>query len=130
MIPRLLAPESWMDLAVCPEVDPELFFPDEGAITSLSAPVRVLCRSCEVRPQCLSYALTHHVEGIWGGFTERARARVRAQHRAGRPLEDIIAEDDEAWFASVEAAQESRARELIRARDRRREKSQQSGRAA
>lgn len=130
MIPRDLRPEPRMARAVCPEVDPELFFPEDNSITSLGAPVRVLCRSCEVRLECLTYALDHHEAGVWGGFTEAARTRIVTQRNRGRRLEDIIAEDNEAWFAYVEAQQEAAARERQQAKDRRRERAQQLGRAA
>jgi len=109
MIPRTLQPEPWMDLAVCQEFDPELWFPEENSVTALGSPVRALCRSCEVRLQCLTFALQHGEEGIWGGFTGSVRRKILTQHNHGRPLEDIIAEDDEAWFASVEAQQQRRA---------------------
>lgn len=106
---RLLRPEPWMDRSVCGEVDPEIFFPELGAITSQGSPVRALCRSCDVRVQCLSFAIEHGEEGIWGGFTGRARESVRARHRAGVPLEDIIAEDDENYFRHAEWSAETAA---------------------
>lgn len=111
-------PPDWTRLAVCAEVDPDLWFPADGAITTLAAPVRVLCRSCEVRLPCLSWALDHGEEGIWGGFTERAREGVLTQYRAGRPLKDIIAEDNEKFFRHAEQAAEAvaAAAELRKAR--------------
>ena len=131
---RMPRPRSWADLAVCAETDPELFFPANGTVTALAAPVRVLCRSCEVREDCLRFAFEHHEQGIWGGFTEQARSKLLTRHRKGTPLADIIAEDDAAYFASAEAELEARRERLERRRalerEQRREKARQIRRAA
>ena len=65
---------SWRERALCAEVDPELFFPDKGGST---AEAKKVCRSCEVRPECLAYALEHdEPAGVWGGLSERERRQV------------------------------------------------------
>jgi len=126
VIPRVMRPEPWTKRALCPEVDPELFFPADGSVITLGSPVRVLCRSCEVRLECLRYALDHCEEGIWGGFTESARIKILTEHNKGRPLEDIIAADNETWFATVEAGRVSaRAAQRVRERERMRAKAAQ-----
>lgn len=64
---------------VCSQVDPELFFPDNklDAAKKIKT-VRPLCASCEFRKPCLEYALKHKdLYGIWGGFTEQERKRMR-----------------------------------------------------
>jgi WhiB family redox-sensing transcriptional regulator len=39
-----------------------------------------VCRGCEVRQQCLDYALANGEKfGIWGGLSERERRRLRRQ---------------------------------------------------
>ena len=44
-----------------------------------------MCRSCEVRVECLEYALSHAEKfGIWGGLSERERRRVRRQRALDR----------------------------------------------
>ena len=68
---------TWQDKALCAQVDPEIFFPDKGGSTR--NPKRV-CAMCEVRAECLDYALTHEDAGrfgIWGGFSERERRRLK-----------------------------------------------------
>jgi len=59
-----------MDRARCREVDPELFFPERPAnmrIERFRQAVAV-CRTCEVRAECYSYAYDNNVtDGIWGG---------------------------------------------------------------
>jgi WhiB family redox-sensing transcriptional regulator len=76
VFPAALAEDlTWQDLALCAETDPEAFFPEKGGSTR--EPKRV-CRSCEVRPECLAYALEHDIRwGIWGGTSELERRRLR-----------------------------------------------------
>lgn len=67
--------EKWMDAALCAQVDPEAFFPEVGGSTFHAKNV---CASCEVRSQCLEYALRNDERyGIWGGTSERERRRMR-----------------------------------------------------
>jgi WhiB family transcriptional regulator, redox-sensing transcriptional regulator len=71
---------SWQDKARCAEVDPERWFPEKGG--SVREAKRV-CRSCEVRPECLDYALEHGERfGIWGGMSERERRRLTSERTA------------------------------------------------
>jgi WhiB family redox-sensing transcriptional regulator len=94
---------QWTELAVCTEVGTDLFYPEEGTSTAVAA--TAVCRSCEVRLTCLRDALTRPgEEGVWGGFSERARGRVTREHEAGKPLEDIIADDDARYYDRIEAA--------------------------
>jgi WhiB family redox-sensing transcriptional regulator len=66
---------TWQALARCAEVDAEAFFPEKGGST---APAKKVCLSCEVRTECLEYALEHDERfGIWGGLSERQRRRLR-----------------------------------------------------
>jgi len=72
---RTRADTSWQARANCIGVDPDLFFPEHGE--SL-APAKAVCSGCEVRAECLDYALAtgqHH--GVWGGTSERERKRTR-----------------------------------------------------
>jgi WhiB family transcriptional regulator, redox-sensing transcriptional regulator len=72
----------WQEEANCLGVDPDLFFPERGASTREA---KAVCRSCEVRVDCLEYALAHGEKfGIWGGLSERERRRVRRQRALER----------------------------------------------
>lgn len=74
-----LAEASWQDSALCAQTDPEAFFPEKGGSTREAKRV---CLACEVRAECLEYALLHDERfGIWGGLSERERRRLR--RRAG-----------------------------------------------
>lgn len=98
---------GWMDDAVCLQVGPEPFFEEvQGGADPVQA--KALCRSCMSRTACLSWALEHSIrDGVFGGYTERPRLRIARLHRAGKPLEDIIAEDDAKFYARHEAEQEA-----------------------
>ena len=67
----------WQERANCLGVDPDLFFPERGASTKEAKSV---CGGCEVKSECLEYALRHGEKfGIWGGMSERERRRIRRQ---------------------------------------------------
>ena len=67
--------QDWQDRALCAQTDPEAFFPEKGGSTREAKKV---CRSCEVRAECLEYALEHDERfGIWGGLSERERRRIK-----------------------------------------------------
>lgn len=72
-------PLSWQTDALCAQTDPEAFFPEKGGSTR---DAKKICMSCEVRAQCLQYALENDERfGIWGGLSERERRKLRK--RAG-----------------------------------------------
>lgn len=66
--------QGWQDRALCAQTDPDAFFPEKGGSTREAKRV---CRSCEVRAECLDYALDRGERfGIWGGMSERERRRL------------------------------------------------------
>ena len=66
---------SWQERSLCAQTDPEAFFPEKGGSTREAKKV---CVSCDVRSQCLEYALEHDERfGIWGGLSERERRRLK-----------------------------------------------------
>ncbi len=72
-------PLAWQSDALCAQTDPEAFFPEKGGSTR---DAKKICASCEVRAQCLEYALQNDERfGIWGGLSERERRKLRK--RAG-----------------------------------------------
>jgi WhiB family redox-sensing transcriptional regulator len=67
--------EGWQERALCAQTDPEAFFPEKGGSTREA---KRICSGCEVRAECLDYALGHDERfGIWGGLSERERRRLR-----------------------------------------------------
>jgi WhiB family redox-sensing transcriptional regulator len=94
---------DWRALGACRDEDPELFFPVAQAGPGLVQlnKARAICARCEVRSECLSFALeTVQDHGVWGGKSEderralrrarlrrssRARAAAQARQQAVRP---------------------------------------------
>ncbi len=67
--------DQWQDRALCAQTDPEAFFPEKGGSTREA---KKICLGCEVRTECLEYALAHDERfGIWGGLSERERRRLK-----------------------------------------------------
>jgi WhiB family redox-sensing transcriptional regulator len=68
---------GWQDRALCAQTDPEAFFPEKGGSTREA---KMVCRGCDVRVECLEYALAHDERfGIWGGLSERERRRMKRE---------------------------------------------------
>ncbi len=60
--------------ALCAQTDPEAFFPEAGGS---GRDAKKICTRCEVRTECLEWALaTDQRFGVWGGTSERERARL------------------------------------------------------
>ena len=66
---------AWQADALCAQTDPEAFFPEKGGSTR---DAKKICTTCDVRSQCLDYALQNDERfGIWGGLSERERRKLR-----------------------------------------------------
>ncbi len=72
---------EWASKAACRNIDPDTLFV-QGAAQNR---VKAICLGCEVRTECLSYALDNRIEfGVWGGMTERERrALLRRRPNVG-----------------------------------------------
>jgi WhiB family redox-sensing transcriptional regulator len=69
----LLPAEPWLPDAACAQTDPEMFYPEKGGSTRQAKSV---CLVCEVRAECLDYALANDEQfGIWGGLSLRERRK-------------------------------------------------------
>jgi WhiB family redox-sensing transcriptional regulator len=66
---------SWQADALCSQTDPEAFFPEKGGSTR---DAKKICSGCDVKAQCLEYALANDERfGIWGGLSERERRKLK-----------------------------------------------------
>jgi len=66
---------GWQEEALCAQTDPEAFFPEKGGSTREA---KRICTGCDVRVECLEYALAKDERfGIWGGLSERERRRLK-----------------------------------------------------
>jgi WhiB family redox-sensing transcriptional regulator len=86
--PRITGPVRalpWADQALCANTDPELFFGDIGTtyVTvdgDRTMTAKAVCRRCPVIEPCRDYAMADpHLEGTWGGMTERERSDERGR---------------------------------------------------
>lgn len=67
--------QDWQERALCAQTDPEAFFPEKGGSTREA---KRICQGCDVRAECLEYALAHDERfGIWGGLSERERRKLK-----------------------------------------------------
>jgi WhiB family redox-sensing transcriptional regulator len=71
---------EWVHRARCKDEEPEIFFPvgNTGPAAQQIDVAKAICVSCEVRPECLEWALaTGQDAGVWGGLSEDERRAVR-----------------------------------------------------
>jgi len=74
--------EEWMARGLCRtrKLPRDTFYPDSSVGV---ARARRICARCPVKEQCLEYALENHQsDGIWGGTSERQRAKLQRRRRA------------------------------------------------
>jgi WhiB family transcriptional regulator, redox-sensing transcriptional regulator len=71
---------DWWSLGACSSADPELFFPisESGPSRRELSAAKAVCARCQVRRQCLDYALAAGpLHGVWGGTGEEDRRLLR-----------------------------------------------------
>jgi WhiB family redox-sensing transcriptional regulator len=66
-----------MDKANCVGTDQEAWHPGKGG--RVSGLQRRVCGACEVKGECLAYAIANRLPGIWGGMTDRERRSLRRE---------------------------------------------------
>jgi hypothetical protein len=70
----------------CASGDADLFFPEGPKERAIKLPIaRRVCSSCKFCEKCLSYALAHDVDGVWGGTTKRERRNIRKSKNLPSP---------------------------------------------
>jgi WhiB family transcriptional regulator, redox-sensing transcriptional regulator len=76
---------DWWSLGACLSADPELFFPvsESGRSRLQLSAAKAICARCQVRRQCLRYALAAGpLHGVWGGTGEDERRLLRRRDPA------------------------------------------------
>src|SRR5437870_4871804 len=71
---------EWVHRARCKDEDPELFFPvgNTGPAAAQIAAAKAVCMRCEVRTECLEWAMATGQDcGVWGGLSEDERRALR-----------------------------------------------------
>ena len=72
--------DSWRGRSACRDSDPDVFFPigTTGPALEQIETARRICGACDVRDECIEFALaTNQEAGIWGGTTEEERRKLR-----------------------------------------------------
>src|ERR1043165_7140090 len=78
---------DWRHRAVCLDEDPELFFPigNTGPAIMQIEEAKQVCRRCDVREQCLAWALEAGQDhGVWGGLSEDERRALKRRNARAR----------------------------------------------
>ena len=72
---------AWMSVAICAQIDPDLWFAEEGNYQA-SVEAKKICQTCPVVAECGEYAIRANIlYGIWGGMTLRERQAVKRRNR-------------------------------------------------
>jgi WhiB family redox-sensing transcriptional regulator len=79
---------AWMEWGLCRETDPAMFYPEQHE-SGLAHLAKKVCDTCEVRSDCLRYALNNMTDmhdagmfGIWGGTSRDERLRMTGRRAA------------------------------------------------
>ena len=87
MLSHPIASTDWRSRSACLDENPELFFPigtTGPAVTQVDEAKRV-CGQCEVRAECLTWALEENQDhGVWGGLSEDERRSLRRRNARAR----------------------------------------------
>ncbi len=78
---------AWREGAACRDSEPSLFFPSgtTGLAVDQIEEAKGICGTCFVHDDCLQYALqTNQEAGVWGGYAEDERRRLRKRWLAER----------------------------------------------
>lgn len=66
--------------SLCSSIGTELFYPDKNE-SHLAITAKNVCKSCDIRTECLEYAVLYESYGIWGGMTARERSAYRKANK-------------------------------------------------
>lgn len=110
---------DWRESAACGDHDPELFFPIQDDKPGYGARIHAqiqaakrVCRHCPVAGACLDFAIRNGERfGVWGGMTERERAR----HAGGRFAQTPTVQVDIPGHVRWAAYEVARLRQLMAA---------------
>ena len=78
---------DWRHRSACLDEDPELYFPigNTGPAILQIEEAKQVCRRCEVREQCLAWALEAGQDhGVWGGLSEDERRALKRRNARAR----------------------------------------------
>jgi hypothetical protein len=98
--------------ALCKREDPDLFFPGKPG-SEEEKQAKQICGRCQIRVECLQWALIHREYGVWGGTGEAERKAMTAGEPVNPAAAGNMAHDP---GPAAAASPESREPELIASR--------------
>lgn len=81
---------QWWIKAACLGEDTEMFFPigSTGRALEQTEQAKAICAVCEVRTECLEWAIVNNQQdGVWGGLPEDERRTLRRGLQRRRKLQ-------------------------------------------
>jgi WhiB family redox-sensing transcriptional regulator len=83
-------PSNWYEHAACLGYETDLWFPDAPQGRDYFALARQVCKTCEVKQECLDFALSFTSEndrfGMFGGLSPKQRMIIRNKQNMYEPL--------------------------------------------
>ena len=73
-------PECVLAVYIC-YCEADMFFPG-GGMTKQAAKAKAVCNTCEIKVQCLQWAIANKEVGIWGGTTAEERHTMNRKKKA------------------------------------------------
>jgi WhiB family redox-sensing transcriptional regulator len=70
---------DWRTKANCAGTDPESFFVETGEYPPF---LSLICKVCDVKNECLEFAIQTGAQGYWGNTNERQRNLIARRRRA------------------------------------------------
>ncbi|QWZ07861.1 WhiB family transcriptional regulator [Nocardioides panacis] len=92
MLPYATPHADWRSRSACLDENPELFFPvgTTGPAVTQVDEAKQICSGCEVRAQCLEWALQENQDhGVWGGLSEDERRSLRRRTARARTASGV-----------------------------------------
>ena len=68
----------WRKYANCKDVPKDVFIIKKGQTIARAL---LFCETCVVKKACLEYAQDNNCIGVWGGTTQKQRAKIKRQQR-------------------------------------------------
>jgi len=72
--------QTWKKRGACVDFPSVWWFPEKGHGHNQqpARQAKEICRGCDVRVECLEYAITHNeVYGLWGGLGYKDRVKIK-----------------------------------------------------
>lgn len=69
---------SWIYEGKCADEDPEMFFSKDEQVQKIA---KQICETCDVKAECLDFAIKQNQSGVWGGTSDKERRQFKYNQR-------------------------------------------------